>query len=30
LLNVLHSSLLTGSWVHGMALQWEPYELRGW
>ena len=29
LLNALHSSLLTGSWVRGVALQWEPYELRG-
>jgi len=29
LLNGLHSSLLTGSSVHSVALQWEPYELRG-
>src|SRR5215469_5932151 len=29
LLNALHSSLLTGSWVRGVALHWEPYELRG-
>jgi len=28
-LSANHGSLLTGSWVYRVALQWEPYELRG-